>query len=358
MIKWIALFFLSFAPLLGKTPSLEEMIAQMIVVGFDGSKEGDKWVEQIAKDVQREKIGGVYLAPKNALSPSQLSSLTGYLKKQAPKHLPLFVLTQEEGGSFSLFSKGQKELPSAQIMSKTYDIFEAEKQYQERAKQLFEAGININFGPVLDLQPYQENPLERSYGKHEEIVSTYAMIFFRALKEEGIIPVVKYFPHAGELLENQFSKEVTMKGLWRFEQLKPYYDLFASGQGSAILVSHVLQPELDPLYPAVFSSTILESLLREKMRFKGVVFADNMRSGSLSSSIAFRERIIKAIQAGVDVFVFPNYFADNASIPFSVHKIISEAIRSKELSEERIKRSYARIEALKKTLNKRPVYAD
>ncbi len=47
-----------------KSTSLEEMIAQMIVIGFDGTKESDKWVEQVAKDIKREKIGGVFLTEK------------------------------------------------------------------------------------------------------------------------------------------------------------------------------------------------------------------------------------------------------------------------------------------------------
>lgn len=47
-----------------KTPPLEDMIAQMIVVGFDGTKESDKWVDQIAKDIKRERVGGVVLTEK------------------------------------------------------------------------------------------------------------------------------------------------------------------------------------------------------------------------------------------------------------------------------------------------------
>lgn len=55
MIKFFLFWFLLFSCSYAKAPSLEEMIAQMIVIGFDGEKEGDKWVEQIAKDIRRQK---------------------------------------------------------------------------------------------------------------------------------------------------------------------------------------------------------------------------------------------------------------------------------------------------------------
>ncbi|MCD8476550.1 MAG: hypothetical protein LRY68_00155 [Sulfurospirillum sp.] len=72
MIKFFLFWFLLFSCSYAKAPSLEEMIAQMIVIGFDGEKEGDKWVEQIAKDIRRQKIGGVILSQKNIQTISQL----------------------------------------------------------------------------------------------------------------------------------------------------------------------------------------------------------------------------------------------------------------------------------------------
>ena len=51
--------------------------------------------------------------------------------------------------------------------------------------------------------------------------------------------------------------------------------------------------------------------------------------------------------------VFTNYFADSASMPFTVHKIITDAIKSGELSQERIALSYERIARFKQKLSKR-----
>jgi len=352
------LIFLSF--LNAKVPTLDEMIAQMIVIGFDGHKEGDKWVDQIAKDVKREKIGGIVINDKNVQNPQQLKKLTQYLQSQASQKLPLFIIGEEEGGEEALLhvKKGFDTFPSAYEMAKNYDITEAEIRYNKRSAELSKSGINVNFAPVLDLQPKNSPSVTRAYSSYEEIVTTYAMVFISALQEHSVIATLKYFPTAGSNLWDNFSSQVDVSSTWRFEQLKPYYDLIGSKKVHAVLMSHVLQKELDTTNPALFSPLMIEGLLRGKMHFEGVVFADNLRTNSLPQSVDFKGRIVRSIQAGADVLVFTNYFADNASMPFTVTKIIQDAVRSGEITKERIALSYERIEKLKHTIAKRQNHAD
>ena len=356
-ILFSCLFFSLF--LHAKTPSLEEMIAQMIVIGFEGTKEGDKWVDQIAKDIKREKVGGILLTDKNIQNPTQLKKLNEYLKAEAPKGLPLIVAAEHEGGEGSIVNakKGFSEVPSAAKVFKTKDIAEAEELYKKLSMDLSKSGVNVNFAPVLDLQPkhntLESNKFQRSYSSYEEIVTTYAMLFINALHEEGVMPVVKYFPTAGANLWNNFSTEEDVTHSWRFEQLKPYYDLIAFGKMDAVLISHVLQKEIDPKNPVIFSKLVIQSLLRDKMHFEGVVFADNLRTNSVSNSLDFKQRIIRSIDAGADILIFPNYFSENASTPLTVQKIITDAIKNGELTQERIALSYERIDRFKQKLLKR-----
>jgi len=358
MFRFLLILLLCLSCLNAKVPSLEEMIAQMIVIGFDGTKEGDKWVDQIAKDIKRQKVGGVILLEKNIQNKAQLAKLTTYLKVQAPQDLPLIVSMDHEGDDTLLAhtSKEYPPIPSANVMATTKDIIEAAKLYQNFSAELENSGINVDFAPVLDLQfktIQSEDQIKRSYSRYEEIVTTYALLFIDALYAHHIIPVAKYFPSAGANLWDDFSSEADITASWRFEQLKPYYDLIAYHKLDAVVMSHAKQNDIDPTNPALFSKIMIQNLLRDKMHFEGIVFSDHLRTDSLSSKIDFKQRIIKTIQAGADILVFPNYFADNASMPFTVQKIILEAIRSGQLSTHQIERSYARIVIFKQKLSKR-----
>jgi len=359
MFKICIVFLLSIT-LVSAKPTLEEMISQMIVIGFEGQKEGDKWVEQIAKDIKRQKIGGVILYGKNIQTPTQLKKLTHYLSSSSPQNLPLMVVVEEEGGAESPFEarKGFSSLPFAYEITKNNDIDEAQNMYDKRAEELYRSGVTINLAPVLDVQPKDSKPFMRSYAPYEEIVTTYAMLFINALQKHSVMPVVKYFPTAGANVWDNFSSQVDVSQTWRFEQLKPYYDLISTGNVEGVLMSHVLHKELDKDNPALFSSLIIEGLLREKMHFEGLVFVDNLRTDSISPTIDFKSRIVRSIQAGVDVLIFDNYFADNASAPFTVSKIITEAVRSGEISKERIALSYERIVNHKQKIRKRQSHVD
>ncbi len=347
---------LFFIPLHAANPSLEEMVAQMIVVGFDGQKESDKWVEQIAKDVKRSKIGGVIIDSDNIQNSTQLKKLTSYLKAQTSS-LPLLVIAEQEGGSDSVFEskKGFSLIPSAQEMANTKNIDESALLYKQMSEELSSCGVNVNFSPVLDLSPKaQSNTLANStrrYSSYEEIVLTYASLFLEAQRNVDIAPVVKYFPTADANLIDNFNSEVDVTQNWRFEQLKPYYDLIAFQKIDAILVSHSLQKDLDEQFPALMSANIIQKLLREKMHFEGVVFADNLRTSSITPQFDFKQRVMQSINAGVDILVFSNYFADNASMPFAVQKIVLDAVRNGEISKERIVLSYERIKAFKEKIS-------
>jgi len=356
MFKFIFISLLCLSWLHANPPPLEVMIAQMIVVGFDGEKEGDKWVEQIAKDIKRQKVGGIIITGKNIQNNAQLLKLTTYLKTQAPQDLPLIVSIDHEGDESLLAREGYPPLPSAHVMAMTKDIIEADNVYKNFSAELEKSGINVDFAPVLDLEPktiQSEDQLKRSYSRYEEIVTTYALSFIDALYIHHIIPVAKYFPSAGANLWDDFSSEVDITASWRFEQLKPYYDLIAYHKLDAVVMSHAKQNDLDPDNAAIFSKIMIQNLLRDKMHFEGIVFADHLRTNSLSSKIEFKQRVIKTIQAGADIVVFPNYFADNTSMPFILQKIILEAIKNGQLSTDQIERSYERIVIFKQKLSKR-----
>ena len=83
----------------------------------------------------------------------------------------------------------------------------AKRLYASMAKELADAGFNLNFGPVVDLNLNPGNPVigerERSFGADPNTVTTMARAFILAHREADVVTVAKHFPGHGSSHERQ-----------------------------------------------------------------------------------------------------------------------------------------------------------
>ncbi len=152
-----------------QAPSLDAMIGQMLLIGFHGSSPSGKNVARIARQIAEGKIGGVILMDHNIHSPRQVRALTSKFYNTGHPLTPIISVDQE-GGLVQRLSakKGFKAYPSARTLARLYKPEKARRIYKSMAQELVKAGVNLNFGPVLDLNLNRRNPvigrLGRSYG--------------------------------------------------------------------------------------------------------------------------------------------------------------------------------------------------
>ena len=150
---------------------LDRMIGQTIMVGFSGQSEHDPGVKAVRDQLAKGLIGGVVLYPENISSARQLRLLTAYLLNANSALVP-FIAVDQEGGRVQRLDRrtGHTHYPSAQKMGRdaTLTPEEARRIYGGMAKELAGAGINLNFGPVVDLSLNPWNAViarrKRSYG--------------------------------------------------------------------------------------------------------------------------------------------------------------------------------------------------
>ena len=94
--------------------------------------------------------------------------------------------------------------------------------------------------------------------------------------------------------------------------------------------------EPDTTVPATTSHNILTGLLRDEMKFKGLVVTDAMDMGGVTSLYPPGEAAIRAVGAGADVLLMP-------PVPDAALAGLERAVRSGRLSEGRIDQSVRRI---------------
>ncbi|MBE0491062.1 MAG: hypothetical protein IBX44_02300 [Sulfurospirillum sp.] len=291
-----------------KVPQLDLMISQMILTGFSGKVDGDKWIEQIKNDIEFSRISGVVVLERNIENQTQLKTLITSLKKSNKSSLPLFMAMNDTNN-----------------LALNETLANASLRYEKLANTLKDAGINLLFAPSFDLD-----------GENEEIVLAYGSVFIDALHKAKIFSVAKHFPG--------------VPNLWRFEAMKPYYSLIKHDKIDMIMPSQSVFEALDKDLVALHSQKIIRDILRIRMGYNGVIISDDMLSKTLQERHTLAQNITKAINSGVDILFFSSYFYNNSNIPKVVREIIYKAIQEGDLSEEQIARAYNRIKKLKEGL--------
>ena len=321
MMKSFFVICILFSSLIAKSPSLDEMIGQMLMVGVSGSKSSEKWVKQLKNDIKNGQVGGIILSKNSVENPKQVKKLISFLTSDKTKY-PLFVAKKHN--DFIPY-------PDAHKISQNNTLLESYKIYRTIAGNLKSYGFNLSFAPNVDLSA--ENP--RAYSPYEEIVIAYSSELLEAQKDAGIVSVINHFPGS--------------TNNWKYEALKPYFHFIKYEKVSAIMVGNTKVDILDKKYPASLSKKILKDLLRDKLKFDGVVFSDDMKA--INKHYGLKKSVILAINAGVDILVYSSYFTKKSSVINDVKKVIKEAVRSGDIKIEDIQNSYNRIIRLKNDIN-------
>lgn len=349
--------------------SLKNKIGQMLIIGFKGTHLTPN--DAIVHAILEQQIGGVILFDydfqtktfeHNIKNPTQLQKLTKSLQQYATEaakiHLnnvtPLFISIDYEGGKVN-------RLKEEYGFSKTVSAWEIGQMSEEEitqhalqmAKTLNDAGINVNFAPVIDVNVNRDNPvigkLNRSFSADPKKVSQYAAIFSNVYKDHGILCAYKHFPGHGSSTADTHFGFVDITSTWQKYELEPYQRLLSqSYRCPMVMMAHVLHYGLDPLgFPASLSHNIITNLLRNQLNFNGVIVTDDLQMKAIADHYGIEEAVRLAINAGADILIFANQLAKTPVDPAQIIAMIYEAVQQGKIAESRINEAYQRIIQLK-----------
>ena len=192
------------------------------------------------------------------------------------------------------------------------------------AAQLRRMGVHVSFSPVADINSNPANPVIniRSFGEHKEDVARKSVLYMKALQEGGIISVAKHFPGHGDTdTDSHHSLPFIDHSIATIDSLDiyPFRELINSGI-DGVMVAHLSIPALDATkdLPSSLSQLVIDSLLRKKLRFNGLVFTDGLDMKGVSSYDSPRSVEYKALKAGNDVLL----------LSVSVDKAVAEIMQA------------------------------
>lgn len=324
--------------------SLEEKVGQLLVVGFPGkSPDG-------ARDlISGLRAGGIIYFSRNVGQAPEISSLSWTLQAWAldATGIPLFICADQEGGTVARLTGEFSVMPGAMGLGASGDLKLAEDVAVATGLQLRAAGINVNLAPVLDVNNNPDNPVigPRSFGSDPEMVAQFGAHTTRGLLKAGVIPVGKHFPgHGNTSVDSHVDLPVIQQAreeLWKVE-LRPFAEAIACGL-PAIMTAHIVVPDIDPERPATLSPNVIDWLLRREMGFQGLVITDCLEMKAISARWGTAVGAVMAFKAGCDlVLISHTYEAQKEAFDRILY-----AVRSGEISEDRLNESVSRILKLK-----------
>ncbi|QED46872.1 beta-N-acetylhexosaminidase [Cytobacillus dafuensis] len=345
--------------------TMEEKVGQMLMPDFRNwnGKNVTEMNAEIAQLVKDYHLGGVILFRENTVTAAQTTKLVSAYQEAAEKY-GLIISIDQEGGIVTRLQTGT-DMPGNMALGATRSEELAEKVGRTIGEELNALGINMNFGPVLDVNNNPDNPVigVRSFGEDPELVANLGNAYIKGLHETGTAATAKHFPgHGDTAVDSHVGLPAVPHDLDRLKkvELYPFQQAMDSGI-DAIMSAHVTFPKIDDTkaiskkdgtevsVPGTLSHKILTGLMREEMGFKGVIVTDAMNMGAIADHFGSVDAAIRAVKAGADVLLMPVGIVEVANG-------IYDSVKSGDISIERIEQSVERILTLK--LNRGIVMAE
>ena len=291
-----------------------------------------------AEDVKNYHLGGLLLFGRDykdaggawLTEDAFTSALASY---QAAADIPLFIGSDEEGGTVTRASKNPNlfsaPLPSPQELytAEGMDgLLSTTRTYNEQLKAL---GINVNFAPVCDVSTDAGDFIyARSFGKDAQTTADYIAKAVTEYEAAGVACVLKHFPGYGNNVDTHTGIAVDERSYETFEtaDLLPFSAGIAAG-APFVLVSHNIVNCMDASFPASLSPKVHE-ILRGTLGFDGLIVTDDLAMDAVKSYAQDGSVAVLALQAGNDMIVTTDY---RTQIPQVIAAVQSGEIDEREI---------------------------
>jgi beta-N-acetylhexosaminidase len=328
----------------------EQKIAQLLIIGFDGHTLSD----ELRRSVTRG-IGGVVFYAYNVESPAQAKQVIAAIREASGPITP-FVAIDQEGGIVHRLRFGVPVIPSNMALGATRSHELARRAGRAVGSGLRDLGFTMNFAPVLDVLSDHRNAAigTRAFSDDPGLVAELGSAFIEGQNEAGIISVAKHFPGQGGVREDTHKTLPALDapiGTLRRRELVPFEDAFQHGLG-AVMTAHIALPQIaeTPTTPASLSRRVLQSVLRDELRFDGIVITDALQMKALESEADRVEVALRALNAGADMILNAGTAAEREQI----YEGLLAAYRSGRLRRTRVDRALRRILTAKRDFKRGP----
>jgi beta-N-acetylhexosaminidase len=261
--------------------------------------------------LRHPRVGGLILFARNYESPRQLRALTDAVRSLRDPEL--LIAVDHEGGRVQRFRQGFTPIPPMRTLGAARGRAPSESVMLARAAgsviavELQAHGVDFSFAPVLDIDFGTSGVIgDRAFAADPERVAELAGALIDGLNTLGMAAVGKHFPgHGHAAADSHFEMPVDERELAQIDaaDLVPYRRMITRLAG--VMPAHVIYPKIDSR-PAGFSPVWLQTILRGRLGFRGLIFSDDLSMEGASGAGGMAERARAALGAGCDMVLVCN----------------------------------------------------
>ena len=325
----------------------EERAGQLLMVAVTST---GVTAEQAAA-VGRTHAGSVILLGNSTAGLRAVQGVVADVRAAAvrPQRVDVLLAADQEGGLVQrLAGDGFSDIPSAQQQAglSASELAEAAERW---GGELDRAGIDADLAPVADVVPRGlarvNEPvagLRRGYGSSPAVVAEMVGAFTTGMGRAGIATAVKHFPGIGEVRGNtDTATRVVDTTTTRRDPAMAGFRAAVDAGADMVMVSSVVYRRIDPRRQAVFSSTVVDGMVRGDLGFDGVVISDDLAAAAVRDVPPGR-RAVGFVNAGGDLAIV----GDPAEAATMAEALVDRAADDPGFA-ARVDQSAARVLALK-----------
>lgn len=341
--------------------SLDKKIGELFIVSIPGksiNKKNRRIIEAI-------KPGGIIFFKHNFGSSRETWCFFYRLQNHFLNNyrVPVFLTTDQEFGRVRRIENNMTMFPSAMALGASKDPSLIQQASFITASELGAYGLNMNLAPVADVNNNPRNSVirQRSFGASSMEVAKMVAAYTRGFNSGGLASVAKHFPGHGDThIDTHIGLAIVKKSINQLSntELPPFQRAIAN-KVDGIMTAHILFKNLDPHFPATLSRTVLSGLLRQKLKFSGIIITDDMDMGAIAKNFSGTKMkkihpAVRSLKAGADLLIYTGPMENTQRAYLAVKDAIERGQLDKGQLDEKVGRiidTKLKIYFGKKTLN-------
>lgn len=315
--------------------SLDQKIGQLFSVAAYSNRD-KKHEQEIIELIEKYHIGGLTFFQGGPVKQAQLTNIF-----QSKSAIPLMIAIDGEWG-LSMRLDSTVRYPWQMTLGAIQDNNLIYQMGLDVAAQFKRLGVHVNFAPVVDVNNNPKNPVinARSFGENKREVAAKGLAYMKGMQDGGIIANAKHFPGHGDTdADSHVTLPIVKHDKERIDSIElfPFKTLINNGVAS-MMTAHLYLPAYskDDKKASSLQSTVVDTVLKQKLGFKGLIFTDGLNMGGVSRYQSSDKNDMDALLAGNDILLL------SQDVPAAV-EAIKQAIADSLLSIDRINESSLKV---------------